>query len=191
MAVLAMLASVVACRPPSEPLRVGLVWGDVWTLGPVALTADEQVRIKAAAVATLRQAFSGFEVDFAEDPGRDRIIRLNRYLFGSGSTQVGSKVSLVNLDGVHLTLLAVTGCRSIDSCAEYSRAVMVEALGRGIGATAAHELGHQAGFEFTRELNCDDCYDGVTSKTRAHFFDVKRWSPHALAAMRVVLPSRP
>jgi hypothetical protein len=187
----AVFAATGACTLSSQAVRVGFVFGDDWTLGPVALTADEQARIKGEAFKTLRDAFAGFNVDFAEDPGCDRIIRLNRYLFGSGSTQVGSKVSAVNLDGVHLTLLAVTGCRSIDSCEAYPRAVLVDALGRGIGATAAHELGHQAGFEFTRELNCGDCYDGVTSETRAHFFGEKHWSTQALAAMHVVLRSRP
>ena len=181
------VASAIACAP-APPVRVGLVFGDDWALGRVVLTGDEQQRIKTATLTTLRRAFDRFDVDFAEDAQRDRLIRLNRFLFGAGSTVIGSKVSLVNLDSVHLTLLAVTGCQTMASCPAYSRDALVDALGRGIGATAAHELGHQAGFEFTRELNCDDCFDGVTSKTRAHFFGDKHWSPGALAAMRRVLP---
>jgi hypothetical protein len=65
---------------------------------------------------------------------------------------------------------------------------MVEALGRGIGATGAHELGHQVFLGFALDSTCDDCYDGRTSTTHDHFFGTKHWSNDALAVMRRVLP---
>jgi hypothetical protein len=189
IAALAVFAAS-ACDQHRASVRVGIVWGDNWTLGPIALTAAEQSSIRDAALVTLQHAYADFDVEFAEDSGGDRIIRLNRQLFGSGSTPVGSKVSEVNLDGVYLTLLAVTRCHDIASCPAHSRADLVRAIGHGIGATAAHELGHQAGFRFVRDSSCEDCYDGASSKSLVHFFGEKRWSPQAKATMGRVLPRR-
>ncbi len=146
-----IVATASSCAR-AAPVSVGVVFGNNWVLGPVSLTSDEQRRIKDAAFATMQRAFSGFAVDFVDDARADRIIRLNRQLFGAGATRIGSRMSDVNLDAVYLTLLAVTGCHDLASCDDFERAALVDALGRGIGATAAHELGHQAGFMFTREV---------------------------------------
>ena len=185
----AILASAACSARP--PLHVGVVFDNNWVLGPVALGTDEQARVKAAAFATLRDAFGAFDVDFAEDASRDRLIRLDRHLMRIGATPIGSKVSYVSLDGLNLTLVTVVGCHDIASCDRYPRAELIEALGHGFGATAAHELGHQAGLRFVRDLDCADCWDGVSATHRSHFFGGKHWSPAALAAMRYVLPSRP
>jgi hypothetical protein len=176
---------------PRPALRVGVIFDNNWILGPVALGADEQARIRAAAFSTLREAFSGFAVDFAEDASRDRLIRLDRHLLRLGATPIGSKVSNVSLDAVNLTLLTVVGCRDLASCDRRPRAELIDALGRGFGATAAHELGHQAGLLFVRDIDCADCWDGVSAAHRSHFFGGKHWSPAALAMMRYVLPSLP
>jgi hypothetical protein len=180
----------VACSPPPA-LHVGVVFDNNWILGPVALSADEQARIKAAAFATLREAFSGFDIDFAEEASRDRLIRLDRHLLRLGATPIGSKVSSVSLDGVNLTLVTVVGCRDIASCDRHPRSELVEALGHGFGATAVHELGHQAGLLFVRDVDCVDCWDGVSATHRSHFFGGKHWSPSALVTMRYVLRSLP
>jgi hypothetical protein len=80
-------------------------------------------------------------------------------------------------------------CQTFTGCDTKTRKQLLEGLGRGIGATAAHELGHQAGLEFSHDLQCDDCYDSHRADTVVHFFGVKRWSPAALAIMERVLPS--
>ena len=99
----AVLAAAGACTRPSQAVRVGFVFGNDCTLGPVSLTTDEQAHIKATAFKTLQQAFAGFRVDFAEDPASDRSIRLNRYLFGSGSTQIGFIPSPWDISGLKAT----------------------------------------------------------------------------------------
>jgi hypothetical protein len=180
-------AATPACVSTPHAIQVGVVFGDSWTLGPVALTNEETSVLRAVALATLRKAYGGFAVDFEERADRERVIRLERFLFRPGSTAIGSRVSIVNLDAIHLTALAVTGCHDIVACAAYPRAMLVDALGRGIGATAAHELGHQAGLLFVRDSNCDVCYDGASSKSRAHFFGEKHWSNEALVIMNRVL----
>ena len=69
-----------------------------------------------------------------------------------------------------------------------SRCTVHPKLGRGIGATAAHELGHQAGLGFATDSRCEDCYDGNTSTRNVHFFGEKHWSDAALTRMKHVLP---
>jgi hypothetical protein len=66
---------------------------------------------------------------------------------------------------------------------------LLDGFGKGIGATAAHELGHQAGFSFAIDSHCDDCYDGNTSTGYNHFFGTKHWSDRAMQIMRRVLPT--
>src|SRR5207249_1664899 len=90
-------------------------------------------------------------------------------------------------DALHVAELAALNCDDIDRCPSETSERFLEGLGRGIGATAAHELGHQAGLHFSRDGACADCYDGNTAKTYVHFFGEKHWSNDALAIMRAVL----
>jgi hypothetical protein len=83
----------------------------------------------------------------------------------------------------------VAGCGGLAACGKKTRAEMVEALGRGIGATGAHELGHQVLLGFSLDSRCVDCYDSHTSTTSEHFLGVKHWSNDALVVMRRVLPA--
>jgi hypothetical protein len=108
-----------------------------------------------------------------------------------GATPIGSKVSYVSLDGLNLTLVTVVGCHDIASCDRHPRAELIEALGHGFGATAAHELGHQAGLQFVRDSRLRGLLGRRVGDHRSHFFGGKHWSPGALATMRYVLPSRP
>jgi len=98
-------------------------------------------------------------------------------------------VSSVRFDVLVNEELAAAACASLARCAK-PRAELLEGLGRGIGATAAHELGHQSGLAFARDSACEDCYDGKASASYVHFFGRKHWSDGALASMRAALPAR-
>ena len=101
----------------------------------------------------------------------------------------GAPASVRSTDASRFRRMAVH-CRRIDTCDAKTRAELVDGLGRGIGATAAHELGHQAGLGFSHDARCDDCYDGDASTSYAHFFAAKHWSGAALAQMQRTLPGR-
>jgi hypothetical protein len=64
---------------------------------------------------------------------------------------------------------------------------VVTALGKGIGATGAHELAHQGGLNFILDIPCDTCYDSHTADARAHFFDTLHWSSDAKTKMEKAL----
>jgi len=179
---------------------VALVFENPWTLGADTLAVSEQSAVKAAALETLRRAFAGFDVRFAEANAGDRLIRVEDTPYAStpqfrapgaaGLTYPASTVSSVRIDVLFFAELSAAGCREMSGCTK-SRAELLEGLGRGVGATAAHELGHQAGVRFVRDIPCDDCYDGDRSTSYAHFFGTKRWSPEAAAIMTRLLPAAP
>jgi hypothetical protein len=66
---------------------------------------------------------------------------------------------------------------------------MLKAFGKGIGNTAAHELGHQSPYAFTAHVqSCLECYDSDSSAWLAHFFnDHLQWSPFAKNKMKPLL----
>ena len=193
----ALLLAALACRP-TKPLDVGVTFTNTWRVRGQTLTADEQSRIKRTALATLREAFRDFAVQFAEDDTAARKIRIEDTPYGrmlnfgaSGMTYPVALVSSVRFDVLANNVLAAAGCETLDRCAAKTRHELVDGLGRGVGATAAHELGHQAGFRFALDSRCDDCYDGKSSTSYAHFFAAKHWSDRAVQIMARTLPHKP
>jgi hypothetical protein len=165
------------------------------------VSASEQALVKRTALQTLRRAYEGFGVQFSERAARDvsdRVIKVEDTPYGhppllyfgaAGMTFPATTVSSVRFDVLCVAELSVAHCRNAASCDTKTREELLEGLGRGVGATAAHELGHQAGFEFAIHSSCDDCFDGRSAVTGVHFFGVKHWSDNATVRMRRVLPS--
>ncbi len=188
---LSLALSVAACG--RSPITVAVVFPNSWTLGGETLTGSEASIVKAAAFDTLGKAYEGFAVRFVESPSGNRTIRVEetpysspRY-YAAGMTYPVARVSSVRFDVLFSLELAAARCPDMGGCSR-RRNDLLKGLGRGIGATAAHELGHQAGIRFVRDARCDDCYDSNTSNTAAHFFGSKHWSPEALDLMRRILP---
>ena len=185
--------AIVACR--SRPMNVGVTFDTSWTFGSATLDHSDQAIVKAATFTSLRQAFTGFDLRFAETDQAERLIRVEDTPYGSklafgavGMTYPASLGSSVRIDVLFFAELSAAKCTDVDRCTK-TRAELWDGLGRGVGATAAHELGHQAGyFRFARDSPCDDCYDGRWSGTATHFFGTKHWSPEAFAIMNSVLP---
>src|SRR5947208_5848108 len=196
LAFAAALAVAISCRS-RPPIAVGVTFDNTWRVHGHTLTAAEQARIKEVAFATARHAFDGFDVRFAEGRTPDRKIAIEDTPYGrmlnfgaSGMTYPVSLVSSVRFDVLANNVLAAAHCEDLDGCAAKSRAEIIDGLGRGVGATAAHELGHQAGFGFSHDARCDDCYDGDTSTSYAHFFAAKHWSGGALRQIQRVIGPR-
>jgi hypothetical protein len=190
----AAVAAVAACRPVPVPLDVAVRFDNSWRIGAEPLTPSERTVVVRTALDTLRGAFDGFAVRIVEASGGARVVRVEDtpfssvQLFGeSGVTFPTAIVSSVRADLLANATLASVHCRAIVPCPT-ARWQIVEGWGRGIGATAAHELGHQRGFRFALDVACDDCYDGRASTSYAHFFGRKRWSDGARAIMARTLP---
>jgi hypothetical protein len=193
----AILFAMSSCRSTPEPLRVAVTFANTWRVGGDELTAEERSRLARAALDAMRAAFSGFDVVIAEAPSGARLIRVEDtapvrmpFFGAAGVTYPAARTSSVRFDILANLELAVVHCRDLAHCATMPRGALVDGLGRGVGATAAHELGHQAGFGFALDSRCDDCYDGDTSTSYAHFFSQKHWSDRALQIMIRTLPRR-
>src|SRR5689334_16036408 len=193
----ASVGFAIACRATPAPLGVAVTFVNTWRVGSDALTTEERCRLTRAALDGMRAAFSGFDVVIAEAPSGARLIRVEDTpavrtpTFGAaGVTYPAARTGSVRFDVLANLELAVVHCRDFAHCAAMPRGALVDGLGRGVGATAAHELGHQAGFRFAVDSRCDDCYDGNASASYAHFFGQKHWSDRALQIMNRTLPRR-
>jgi hypothetical protein len=183
-----------------KPLDVGVLFETAWAFAGESLTESERAQVRVETLDTLRRAFAGFDVRLDGQPSPGRLIRvedtpLRGYTRGRavfpgavGETFAIATVSRVRIDALFYAELAVARCAALNGCASKTRAQLLKGLGRGIGATAAHELGHQAGLHFSRDPACEDCYDGNNAAAYVHFFGDKRWSADALASMQVLLP---
>jgi len=194
--VVAACALPAACSARAAPVDVSVAFVNTWRVAGETLGADDRAMVERSALDTLRRAFDGFAVRFEAatgPPAAGRVIRVEdtpygRLLFGAaGVTYPAARVSSVRFDVLVNAELAAAACASLARCTK-TRAEMLDGLGRGIGATGAHELGHQAGLGFARDAPCDECYDSKSSASYAHFFGRKHWSDAALVAMRARLP---
>jgi hypothetical protein len=185
-----------------RPLQVGVVFENGWRPGNETVTDREKTLVEDTALGTLREAYRAFDVQFSRGPSARRLIRIEEgpsqgfsparwsYPGAVGATVPITTVSSVRVDSLYRAELAAVRCKGLAACATKTRLQLLEGLGRGIGATAAHELGHQAGLHFSRDANCDDCYDSDRANTYVHFFGAKHWSSGSLAIMqRVLAPS--
>jgi hypothetical protein len=200
---MALVCVTPSCTSRSKPLRVSVVFENSWIriLDNEMLTDQEKSLVKNTALQTLRSAYRGFGVQFSDEPSGARLIRVEDTPYGTygpgsvvyygavGMTYPVVTVSSVRSDALYVAELAAARCRDIISCTSKTREQLLEGLGKGIAATAAHELGHQVGLHFSRDSRCDDCYDSHSANTYVHFFGTKRWSADAMTIMRRVLPS--
>ena len=177
-----------------SPLNVAVVFTTAWTFAGSALLEEDRFVVKDAALVTLRHAFDGFAVRFAETPtgGRTVLVEDTPYatnasdrLYAAGLTYPLSVVSRVRIDVLFKDELAAIHCSALQVCGMPTHEVL-HGLGRGVGATAAHELGHQVGFAV--DTACDDCYEGGSATSYAHFFSEKHWSDRVIERMKQVLP---
>jgi RHS repeat-associated protein len=188
------LMTLTSCRTQRAVIiSVAVAVNNDWSFGNEpgdTLNNYEQGTVKDAAFQEMRAAYTGYAVFFSEGPSGPREIRVDNGGGQPGETMLTSVVSEVHLEALALTMERLLNCRSLTDCetAGYDRMYLLTSLGKGLGATCAHELGHQAGLHYTEDIVCPDCYDSDTAATSAHFFGTLHWSDAAAARMKNVLP---
>jgi len=193
LAALLSLLLLASCAPRRRA-TVGVVFTTAWTIGGTRVDEADRAVVIQSTFDTLREAFAGFDVRFVDSASADHVVRVDdvdsgqRLSLGAvGVTYPLARASSVRIDVLFQNELAVIGCAGARTC-QKSRRELLSGLGRGVGATAAHEVGHQIGFDFTRDSACADCLDGDSSFDGAHFFGRKHWSDDARLRMQRVLP---
>ena len=199
LAALMLLGLVVSSCRPRHRVTVGVVFTTAWTFRGARIDEPDRAVVIQSTFDTLREAFTGFDVEFVDSASADHVVRVEdatyaadprqRVSFGAvGITYPMLRASSVRIDVLFDNELVVIGCSEGRNCPK-SRTELLDGLGRGVGATAAHELGHQIGFGFTHDSACADCLDGSSSFDRAHFWGRKHWSNDARRRMQQMLPS--
>jgi RHS repeat-associated protein len=170
------------------PIRASWKWENTWESidGKGLLNESEILTVKQTAYATFKEAFSGFNVNSIEGGGGDREIYVSKQLGdGVGATYPISKSSIVYYPNMRFTLNEVVKSNNLSK----TRFEMIEALGKGLGATAAHEIGHQYGLEFISHQPAQGFYNTkeLNSTSVDHFFGKLKWSPDTFEKMNSLL----
>ena len=194
-----LLGLIVPSCAPRRRVTVGIVFTTAWAFRGARMEEPDRAVVIQSTFDTLREAFTGFDVQLVDSASADHVVRVEdatsaadprqRVSFGAvGVTYPLARASSVRIDALFDNELAVIECSEVHTC-QKSRTELLDGLGRGVGATAAHELGHQVGFGFTHDSACADCLDGNSSDDRSHFFGRKHWSDDARRRMQRVLRS--
>jgi hypothetical protein len=105
------------------------------------LTDREKFIVRNTALQTLRDAYSGFNVHFTDEPSGERLIKVEDAPYRSygpgsvvapdtvGGTYPVAKVSSVYPDALYAIELAVARCQDIIGCHRKTRQQLVEGLG--------------------------------------------------------------
>ena len=170
---------------------LGVEWRNLWTLGyddkqaSFNYLSDEEISIvKMSAYEELRKAVSGFKVVVTEGGGTNKII-VSPELGVCGSTpNFASTVSKVYYQKQDSNARSYSKERGITD-----KGQILIALGKGIGATAAHEFSHQMGFP-SDPLTDRLSWDYGSCDRPEHYFEELHWSTPALENLRKAIPPR-
>jgi hypothetical protein len=180
VAIVATLAAVTYAHfmPRSQnPFGSGLHlvafdWRNRFTLGKGELTPEEVEVVKLWTYQTVRLAYSGFAVTVSEGGGTNRmVVKQSGSLGGyAGSTLLGQAASEIGYDILenHARFYAPN---------KNDRRGIAAGIGRGIGATAAHELAHQVGVPWMDQTRDPNGYDFHSSDRFSQYYGQLHWIP--------------
>ena len=177
-------AACGAGRPPSAALIFDVPRTDLPArltdrlAGP--LTRGEADAIESVARAELRRAFAPFRVDVVDRDGAFWRVRVVHEIVPQAHALagVGESVALGPLGGggfVDFVAIATQAVRYAPVAA--TRPQIVDAIGRGIGRVAAHELGHQILGPTSAHNDLDGhAYENGTPERAAQYYGELRWT---------------
>jgi RHS repeat-associated protein len=157
---------------------VSLVWSNDFLLptsrggtsSADVVSPSEVAEVKLWTYQTMRLAYSGWAVVISEGGGTNRIVINQAYPNSAGDTRPFASTSDVNLN--QLAAMART-----HTPAGAPRTELLAALGRGIGATAAHEFAHQMGVD--HQDHDAFSYDYDSADVPQHFYGQLHWTGSA------------
>lgn len=184
-AVGAWICATAACdRPPQRAVSAGFYFEPVSFASAALgepLRPEELTVIEAVARAELARAFDGLRIAFsARRDARYRVVvvpqvrdpRLRAEMFVAGESRAVRGFG--GQGAVNFSLLAsgAVGCAPRGA----SRTAIVEAIGRGVGRTAAHEFAHQllpgAPIHASRDVTS---YEYPAAGRCQHYFGPMQW----------------
>jgi hypothetical protein len=182
-----VLSACLACgqpRPPAAGIvfeleRVDLPRGLTARLaGP--LTRDDLAAIERTARDEARRAFASFRIDITDSQTAFWRIRVMENVAPQSHALagVGESVALGPLGGAGFVDLAAVAFAAIRYApATATRPEIIDAIGRGVGRVAVHELGHQILGPTSAHNDFDDhSYENGTPERAAQYYSELYWT---------------
>lgn len=193
VAVVAVLAVAVGSyllyvytRKPLTPIVVFDWQIQKWSVGREPLDSSEVDEIKATAIETFKGAFSGFGIVVSAGGGTNRITVKGELGGSVGSTD--TSIIDTYASTVYYENIANFAQRYAKELGKTDRREIIRGVGRGIGAAAAHEFGHQKRFTTDNTIDVNS-YDYYSGERWQEYYGELHWTPQALEVMKKKLPN--
>lgn len=150
-----------------DALRIG---------GPIR--PDEQLRIESVARAELEAAYAGLRIRFTSPPSGFYRVTVVQDIPARGLPVAGASRRIPFGGGIGEVSFRTLGSQAVGNASpDASRARIVEAMGKGIGRTAAHEFAHQILVDVRLDETKDpDSYENGISDRPGHYYGTLHWA---------------
>jgi hypothetical protein len=161
--------------------------GDVERIGG-PIRPDEQSQIESLARAELEAAYAGLRIRFTRQPSGFYRTSVVQDIPGRGLPVAGASRRVPFGGGVGSVSFRTLGSQAVANAPrDTNRARIIEAIGKGIGRTAAHEFAHQILLRVNlHDTKDDDSYENGISNRPSQFYGTLHWSfakPHLESAL--------
>jgi hypothetical protein len=151
--------------------------GDVDRIGgPIRL--DEQSQIESVARAELETAYAGLRIRFTGQPAGFYRVSVVQDIPGRMLPVAGASRRIPFDGGVGSVSFRTLGSQAVGNAPrDATRARIIEAIGQGIGRTAAHEFAHQILVSVNLHDTKDpDSYENGISDRPSQFYGALHWA---------------
>ena len=151
--------------------------GDVERIGG-PIRPDEQSKIESVARAELEAAYAGLRIRFTREPSRFYRVSVVQDIPARGLPVAGASRRVPFGGGVGSVNFRTLGSQAVANAPrDANRASIIEAIGRGIGRTAAHEFAHQILLRVNLHDTKDpDSYENGVSNRPSQFYGTLHWA---------------
>lgn len=151
--------------------------GDVERIGGPIRPA-EQSQIESVARAELEAAYAGLQIRFTRQPSGFYRVSVVQDIPGRGLPVAGASTRVPFGGGVGSVSFRTLGSQAVANAPrDATRARIIEAIGKGIGRTAAHEFAHQILLRVNLHDTKDpDSYENGVSNRPSQFYGTLHWA---------------
>jgi hypothetical protein len=144
--------------------------------GPVR--PEEQLQIESIARAELATAYAGLRIRFTSQPPATFRVRVVQDIPARALPVAGASRRLPLGGGIGEVSFRTLGSQAVGNAPrDASRARIIEAMGKGIGRTAAHEFAHQLLDHVNLHDTKDpDSYENGISNRPSQFYGTLHWA---------------
>jgi hypothetical protein len=154
-----------------------LTVGDIERIGG-AIRSEEQSRIEAVARTELEAAYGGLRMRFTEQPAGFYRVSVVQDIPVRGLPVAGASRRMLPFGGAGSVSFRTLGSQAVANAPRDAvRARIIEAIGKGIGRTAAHEFAHQILPKINLHDTKDaDSYENGVSDRPSQYYGTLHWA---------------